>query len=233
MGELALREAWALELCLRRNAKTESVRGWLQYNQLASRLEEYRRKRRFPATPEPAGEKPARPGHRFVLQKHQARHLHYDFRLEIDGVLKSWAVPKGPSLNPADKRLAIETEDHPLDYADFEGVIPEGNYGAGTVMVWDRGSYEVEGEMPATEQYARGELKFQLHGHKLRGGFALVRMRRAAQENAWLLIKHRDAAADRKWKIDRHNDSALTGRSMDEIAAGAPSCRDPAPPSSS
>lgn len=196
------------------------------------RLEEYRRKRRFPATPEPAGEEPAPAGRRFVVQKHRARHLHYDFRLEIDGALKSWAVPKGPSLNPADKRLAIETEDHPMDYADFEGVIPEGNYGAGSVMVWDRGSYEVEGETSAAEQYARGELKFQLHGRKLRGGFALVRMRRAAQENAWLLIKHRDAAADRKWKIDRHKDSALTGRSMEEIAAGAPARCDSDPSSS-
>ena len=193
------------------------------------RLEEYRRKRRFPATPEPAGEQPARPGRRFVVQKHRARQLHYDFRLEIDGVLKSWAVPKGPSLNPSDKRLAIETEDHPLEYGDFEGVIPEGNYGAGTVMVWDRGSFEVEGEKSAAEQYGRGELKFQLHGQKLRGSFALVRMRRADQKNAWLLIKHRDAAADAEWDVDRHDGSALTGRSMDEIARGAAARRDPGP----
>ncbi len=164
-----------------------------------------------------------------MVQKHRARQLHYDFRLEIDGVLKSWAVPKGPSLNPSDKRLAIETEDHPIEYGDFEGVIPEGNYGAGTVMVWDRGSFEVEGEKSASDQYARGELKFQLHGQKLRGSFALVRMRRADQKNAWLLIKHRDAAADAEWDVDRHDGSALTGRSMDEIARGAAARRDPGP----
>jgi bifunctional non-homologous end joining protein LigD len=193
------------------------------------RLEEYRRKRRFPATPEPAGKVAAKPGRRFVVQKHRARQLHYDFRLEIDGVLKSWAVPKGPSLNPSDKRLAIETEDHPLEYGDFEGVIPEGNYGAGTVMVWDRGSFEVEGEKSASEQYERGELKFQLHGRKLRGSFALVRMRHADQKNAWLLIKHRDAAADAEWDVERHDGSALTGRSMEEIARGAAARRDPGP----
>ncbi|MDE3137745.1 MAG: DNA ligase D [Acidobacteriota bacterium] len=193
------------------------------------RLAEYRRKRRFPATPEPAGEETPKPGRRFVVQKHRARQLHYDFRLEIDGVLKSWAVPKGPSLNPSDKRLGIETEDHPIEYGDFEGVIPEGNYGAGTVMVWDRGSFEVEGEKSASEQYARGELKFQLHGQKLRGSFALVRMRRADQKNAWLLIKHRDAAADAEWDVDRHDGSALTGRSIDEIARGAVAERDTRP----
>jgi bifunctional non-homologous end joining protein LigD len=194
-----------------------------------ARLEEYRRKRRFPATPEPSGKETAKPGRRFVVQKHRARQLHYDFRLEIDGVLKSWAVPKGPSLNPSDKRLAIETEDHPVEYGDFEGVIPEGNYGAGTVMLWDRGSFEVEGEKSAPEQYGGGELKFQLHGRKLRGSFALVRMRRADQKNAWLLIKHRDAAADPEWDIDRHDGSALTGHSMDEIARGATARRDPGP----
>jgi bifunctional non-homologous end joining protein LigD len=188
-------------------------------------LEQYRRKRRFRSTPEPAGAEGPAPGQRFVVQKHRARRLHYDFRLEIDGALKSWAVPKGPSLSPADKRLAIQTEDHPLEYADFEGVIPKGNYGAGPVMVWDRGNFDVEGDKPAPEQLSSGELKFQLHGHKLRGSFALVRMRRANEENAWLLVKHRDAAADPDWNIDRHDGSVLTGRSMDEIAGDLPAKR--------
>src|SRR5574341_140780 len=128
------------------------------------RLEEYRRKRRFDKTPEPAGAKKRVGGNSFVVQKHAARRLHYDFRLEINGVLVSWAVPKGPSLNPADKRLAVQTEDHPLDYGGFEGVIPAGQYGAGTVMVWDAGKYEMEGDMTASQQLARGELKFILRG---------------------------------------------------------------------
>src|ERR1700730_15812904 len=138
-------------------------------------LEHYRNKRRFTETPEPAG-RPRRSSsrHIFVFQKHAASHLHYDFRLAIDGVLASWAVPKGPSMNPADKRLAVRTEDHPIDYADFEGVIPEGQYGAGTVMVWDKGTYEPEYNMSPEEQLARGEIKVLLHGKKLRGGFVLV-----------------------------------------------------------
>src|SRR5712691_8812135 len=122
-------------------------------------LEEYRRKRRFESNPEPFGKHIAVSENRFVVQKHAARRLHYDFRLAIDGVLKSWAVPKGPSLNPADKRMAVETEDHPMSYADFEGIIPAGNYGAGTVMVWDRGRFRVEGQRGAQEQLVRGEIK--------------------------------------------------------------------------
>src|SRR5713226_7993354 len=115
----------------------------------------------------------------------------------MEGVLKSWAVPKGPSLNPADKRLAMQTEDHPVEYAAFEGVIPEGHYGAGEVIVWDRGTFAVEGDLPAAQQLERGELKFVLHGQKLRGGFVLVRLRRSdTKGKPWLLIKHRDAAAD-------------------------------------
>ena len=141
-------------------------------------LEDYRKKRNFKATPEPPGRGKPRKSVKapiFVVQKHQATRLHYDFRLEIDGVLVSWAVPKGPSLNPSDKRLAVRTEDHPLEYADFEGVIPEGQYGAGPVMVWDMGTYEFEQDGSAAEQLARGELKFYLHGQKLKGGFALIR----------------------------------------------------------
>src|SRR6202171_675582 len=138
-------------------------------------LEEYRRKREFGTTPEPPGRVQRRGRRRiFVVQKHDASRLHYDFRLAINGVLVSWAVPKGPSMNPADKRLAVRTEDHPLEYADFEGVIPEGQYGAGTVMVWDQGTYEVENGLSVEQQLARGEIKVILHGKKLRGGFVLV-----------------------------------------------------------
>ncbi len=152
--------------------------------------------------------------------------MHWDFRLEIAGVLASWAVPKGPSLNPADKRLAVQTEDHPLDYANFEGVIPEGNYGAGPVMVWDNGRYEVEGDAPAAEQLARGEIKFRLHGHKLRGSFVLVHTgKRTADPKArknWLLIKHHDATATTDWNVSKYDWSVLSGRSLQEIAQGLP-----------
>ena len=142
-------------------------------------LQEYRRKRQFARTPEPPPARKASPeGDTFVVQKHAARRLHYDFRLEVGGVLVSWAVPKGPSLNPADKRLAVQTEDHPLDYGGFEGTIPEGNYGAGTVMVWDRGHFNVEGDGDAARQIARGEIKFNLQGEKLRGSFVLVKLKR-------------------------------------------------------
>jgi bifunctional non-homologous end joining protein LigD len=185
-------------------------------------LEEYRKKRRFDATPEPAGhvaKSAARAS--FVVQKHLASHLHYDFRLEIGGVLASWAVPKGPSLNPRDKRLAMMTEDHPLDYADFEGVIPEGNYGAGQVMVWDRGGYEVEGDGSAAEQLAAGELRFTLYGEKLRGGFVLINTGRREtdprQRKRWLLIKERDEFADPTWDIDQQDWSVLTRRGIKEI----------------
>ena len=186
-------------------------------------LREYRRKRHFQRTPEPPpARKPGHDGNTFVVQKHAARRLHYDFRLEIGGVLVSWAVPKGPSLNPADKRLAVQTEDHPLDYGGFEGTIPAGNYGAGTVMVWDRGRFNVEGDMDAARQLARGELKFNLQGEKLRGSFVLVRLKRSEKGNEWLLIKHKDEAADSRWKIDEHDGSALTGRTLEEITERAP-----------
>src|SRR5215472_17211343 len=190
-------------------------------------LEEYRRKRRFEKTPEPAGEKgSAAAGNRFVVQKHDATRLHYDFRLEIDGTLKSWAVPKGPSLNPADKRLAMQTEDHPLEYAGFEGVIPEGQYGAGPVMVWDRGTFEPEGELSATQQLERGDLKFTLHGRKLRGGFVLVKLRQPQKQQGkpWLLIKHKDAHVDPSWNVDDHDGSVLSGRTLKEIKDGLPAC---------
>ena len=155
-------------------------------------LKEYERKRRFDRTPEPAGRVAPDEERRYLIQKHRATALHYDFRLEADGVLKSWAVPKGPSLDPATKRLAMEVEDHPVEYGDFEGVIPEGEYGGGTVMLWDTGTYEPETDDVAAA-LERGELKFTLHGKKLKGGWVLVRTR----GRQWLLIKHRDRSASK------------------------------------
>jgi bifunctional non-homologous end joining protein LigD len=161
-------------------------------------------------------------GDTFVVQKHRATRLHYDFRLAIDGTLKSWAVPKGPSLNSADKRLAVQTEDHPLDYANFEGKIPEGNYGAGTVMVWDRGTFSAIGDANANKQIERGEIKFNLNGEKLRGGFVLVKLKHSEKGNEWLFIKHKDANEDPAWNIDEHDGSVLTGRTIKEIAEELP-----------
>ena len=182
-------------------------------------LEEYRRKRRFPETPEPEGALPPVPGTSFVVQMHSARRLHFDLRLEIDGVLRSWAVPRGPSLNPADKRLAVRTEDHPMQYLTFEAVIPPGNYGAGPMMVWDAGAFEPEGALSAAEQVQRGELKFGLHGRKLRGGFVLVKTK---SEKEWLLLKHQDEWADPNFDIERLNRSTLTTRTLEEIDGGEP-----------
>ncbi len=159
-------------------------------------LVRYRAKRRFARTPEPRGRvaRATKAGGRFVVQKHDASRLHYDFRLELDGVLKSWAVPKGPSLDPADKRLAVQVEDHPVEYADFEGVIPQGQYGAGPVIVWDRGRWEPQGD--PREGLRRGKVAFTLDGEKLHGGFALVRMRTAGRDGKnWLLVKERDGEA--------------------------------------
>jgi bifunctional non-homologous end joining protein LigD len=161
-------------------------------------------------------------GDTFVVQKHRATRLHYDFRLAIDGTLKSWAVPKGPSQSHADKRLAVHVEDHPLDYANFEGKIPEGNYGAGTVMVWDRGTFHVEGSLDALKQLAKGEIKFSLNGEKLKGSFVLVKLKQSEKGNEWLMIKHKDAAEDSSWNIDEHDGSVLTGRSIEEIKEELP-----------
>lgn len=185
-------------------------------------LEEYKRKRDFKQTPEPPGKVERGKGHRFVVQKHRASHLHYDFRLEMDGVLKSWAVPKGPSLDPADKRLAMQVEDHPVSYFDFEGIIPAGNYGAGTVMVWDVGTWEPEGDAHA--MLAKGDFKFRLDGDKLKGSFALIhiRSRKAGNKGTeWLLIKHRDAYVQEPYDIDDYDYSVLTKRSLDQIADDA------------
>lgn len=194
-------------------------------------LTEYERKRKFAETPEPKPVVAAPGGWRLVVQKHKARNLHYDFRLELDGVLKSWAVPKGPSLDPAEKRLAMEVEDHPVEYIAFEGRIPEGNYGAGVVMVWDQGTWEPAGtetmngaerEAHARAMLEKGDLKFQLNGKKLRGSWVLAKMRSrrpGSKGTEWLLIKHNDDAVERGYNIDAHDGSVLTARSLEEIAA--------------
>jgi bifunctional non-homologous end joining protein LigD len=196
----------------------------------STKLEEYKRKRQFDRTPEPpGGESSAKTENAFVVQKHAARRLHYDFRLAIAGTLKSWAVPRGPSLNPNDKRLAVETEDHPLDYANFEGNIPEGSYGAGTVMVWDRGTFQVEGKLDAVKQLERGEIKFTLNGEKLRGSFVIVKLKNSETGKEWLMIKHQDEAGNAAWNIDEHDGSVLTGRVLDEIKAQTPPKRQASP----
>src|SRR5713101_7144730 len=177
-------------------------------------LEEYRRKRRFDRTSEPPGEKTSQPGSLFVVQKHAARRLHYDFRLEADRTLKSWAVPKGPSLNPADKRLAVQTEDHPLEYGDFEGLIPEGNYGAGAVIVWDRGVWVPLED--AHEGMQKGKLLFELRGYKLRGKWTLVKIKRGEKE--WLLIKEKDGYVQPDSALPP--ESVLSGLTVEELKAG-------------
>src|SRR5581483_7559249 len=200
--------------------------------QIAMALEEYKRKRRFTDTPEPPPKVEKKAGNRFVVQKHHASHLHYDFRLEMEGVLKSWAVPKGPSLDPGDKRLAMQVEDHPVSYFDFEGTIPEGNYGAGTVMVWDVGTWEPLSPVPVNGQYipgtskeasqmlAKGDLKFRLNGKRLKGDFALVHIksrRSGSKGNEWLLIKKHDSAVISGYDIDEYDSSVLSKRSMAQI----------------
>src|SRR5438270_790883 len=161
-------------------------------------LEEYRRKRVFSRTPEPPAKPAVREGNNFFIQRHSARRLYYDLRLEMDGVLKSWALPHGPTLDPAIKRLAVHVEDHPLDYGNFEGTIPSGNYGAGNVTLWDRGTYEWLTEKTPPEQWKAGDLKFRLHGQKLVGEFALVRTNRNKGKD-WLLIKKKDFAVREGW----------------------------------
>jgi len=210
----------------------------------ADPLAAYLAKRDFSRTPEPTGRGGggggkgsggagggAGPGGRpvFVVQKHRARTLHYDFRLQVGGVLKSWAVPKGPSMNPRDKRLAVAVEDHPLDYAGFEGAIPADSYGAGPVIVWDAGVYrnlsagKADGPATMEEAIAAGRVEIFLEGEKLRGGFALVHTRMGGKEQNWLLIKMRDEDADDEAGSDiaeARPDSVLTGRSIEEVADG-------------
>lgn len=190
-------------------------------------LSKYKEKRNFKKTPEPPGKKASSGGAlKFVIQKHAASHLHYDFRLEMEGVMKSWAVPKGPSLNPKDKRLAMMVEDHPMEYRNFEGIIPQGNYGGGTVMIWDEGTYEAleepdrdKGEKSLLRSLHAGSIKIRMNGKKLKGEFALVKMK-GRGENAWLLIKHNDKYASSK-DITKSDRSVVTGRTLDEIKAHA------------
>jgi DNA ligase D, 3''-phosphoesterase domain len=185
-------------------------------------LKKYREMRDFKKTPEPEGK--GRKGAKkekndpiFVVQKHEATHLHYDFRLEVDGTLKSWAVPKGPSLNPREKRLAMPTEDHPIEYAGFEGNIPEGNYGAGSMILWDRGTYSNMKEIPMSEALEQGRVAIRLEGEKLKGGFALTRTG-GGEKPRWLLVKMRDEEADEKVDITRKTKSVLSGRTVEEMS---------------
>ncbi len=188
-------------------------------------LDEYARKRSFDQTPEPGPDLPAadaKPVLRFCVQRHSARRLHFDLRLEVGGILKSWAVPEGPTLDPSIKRLAVHVEDHPLLYSHFEGNIPKGNYGAGSMMLWDAGTYTVLDGKPADEQLTRGDFKFRLHGKKLSGDYALVRLKNSVKQNEWLLLKKPDAAARPGWSADTWHYSVLSGRTQEEIALDAP-----------
>lgn len=193
-----------------------------------SPLTEYQKKRDFTRTLEPKGKSPVkRSTLAFVIQKHAARNLHFDLRLELDGVMKSWAVPKGPSLDPAVKRLAMQVEDHPVEYNSFEGTIPAGEYGGGTVMLWDQGTYTFWEEDPdpverLREGYAKGDFKFELRGKRLQGTWVLVRLKRGDPDKPqWLLIKHRDQFAKPGSEIvEEEVTSVATGRTMDEITAG-------------
>ncbi|MBD3237999.1 MAG: DNA ligase [Candidatus Eisenbacteria bacterium] len=193
------------------------------------RLKEYRRKRDFRRTPEP-GKRGKRRGKGpfFVIQEHDARQRHFDFRLQVGDALKSWAVPKGPSTDPREKRLAVQVEDHPLDYADFEGVIPEGEYGAGSVIVWDHGPYRNEnrdrdGKQISLEQaLRRGRIELWLDGQKLQGGYALVRTRMGGKKKNWLLIKMKDEKADaRRSPVSSQPKSVLSDRTVKQVARDA------------
>jgi len=186
----------------------------------------YKSKRNFDTSPEPKGDSmPKKRSSKpiFVIQKHDASHLHYDFRLEIDGVLKSWAIPKGPSTDPHDKRLAMETEDHPMEYAKFEGIIPEGNYGAGSVIIWDHGTFdnikEKDGKkIPLKQCYKNGQIEVTLHGKKLHGGYALIRTK-SDDNKKWLCIKMRDEYADaRRNPVSTQPESVVSGKTVEEIA---------------
>lgn len=183
---------------------------------VGSDLEQYRTKRRFGNTPEPPPrQRRSTSGRLFVIQKHRARQLHYDFRLEAGGVLKSWSVPKGPSLDPSVKRFAVAVEDHPVDYARFEGIIPEGEYGGGTVMVWDRGTYRLDKGADLATELRRGEVVLTILGRKLKGGWSLVRLR----GRNWLLIKRRDRYASTKDITVAAPTSAVSRRTLARIAA--------------
>ena len=190
------------------------------------RLTEYRRKRNFKVTSEPRGKvvKPAQDVRTFMIHKHDASRLHYDLRLEIGGTLASWAVPKGPTLDPGQKRLAAHVEDHPIEYGKFEGVIPEGSYGAGPSLIWDEGVFTVEGDESPEAQLAKGELKLVLLGHKMKGGFVLVKLRgKRASAKDWLLIKRRDEYAKPGWteKSAKAERSVKSGLTVDELRAAA------------
>src|SRR6266480_227665 len=200
-----------------------------------AQLAEYRKKRDFEQTREPSGDKPVAPARagrlRFVIQKHAASHLHFDLRLELDGVMKSWAVPKGPSMDPSVKRLAMQVEDHPIDYNTFEGTIPKSEYGGGTVMLWDRGTYSSDTATSPDEEgdairegLKRGDLKITFHGERLHGSFALIRMKFArdggSSKPQWLLIKHRDEFASQEDVVADNMTSVDSGRTMEEIASG-------------
>lgn len=188
-------------------------------------FEEYNKKRDFSKTPEPTGEEKGKIGGQFnfVVQKHNATRLHYDFRLEVDGVLKSWAIPKGPSLDPEEKRLAVRTEDHPVEYSSFEGVIPEGEYGAGEVIIWDKGIYknsqeENEKEVPMNKTIENGHIEVELEGEKLKGKFSLIKTSLRGKGDSWLLVKMRDQYADKtKDIVAAEPQSVKSGKTIEDM----------------
>ncbi|MFP4515082.1 MAG: DNA polymerase ligase N-terminal domain-containing protein [Parcubacteria group bacterium] len=181
-----------------------------------NKLKEYQNKRDFSKSSEPSGAKTKKKKYKdiFVIQKHDASNLHYDLRLEINGVLKSWAIPKGPSLDPSEKRLAVLTEDHPLDYASFEGKIPEDEYGGGTVIVWDQGRYVNQGDTSMEDAFENGTIEFELKGEKLKGAFVLVK----TKNKNWLLIKKKDKGADKRRKpLKTEPKSVLSNKTIEDI----------------